>query len=384
MLLQTVERKTRTADERRSAPMLQPQQGNLVAEYIRPCAVVSRTHTCEQAAKRFEKYPESECIVVCGEDNLPEGLVMRDRFFRQLSRRYGADLYFERPIEQLMDAAPLTADIADAVQELIDRAMGRSEQKLYDCVVITDGGAFAGILTVADLLAMSRVLQRQAVQAEARTIRNAERLLKEIDAAVSDVRTSTAAGEELSALMVDLTLRGKTELDGASRAFAAVLARALEQERQIGELQRHAETIGNVTTLIRELADRSNLLAVNASIEAARAGEHGKGFGVVADEVRQLAAETKRSAGDIAEMIRGVLQAVERTAALVRSGREEAAAGEPAVGRAAHAFEQLFRAAADNRESARRIDAHAASAYERSSAVAAEMQALLEQRRGSE
>lgn len=124
-----------------------------------------------------------------------------------------------------------------------------------------------------------------------------------------NVQTVASAAEELSA--------SGQEISRQVASVAQITSQATEEaagtSKTVGELSEYADSVGDVVGAIRDIADQTNLLALNATIEAARAGEAGKGFAVVADEVKKLAIETSQKTEEINTRVIKIQEAISRS-----------------------------------------------------------------------
>ncbi len=146
---------------------------------------------------------------------------------------------------------------------------------------------------------------------------------KALDVANGRAEASLRRVNEMQLLSKSTT----ADIDALSKGVGDAAEANLESAKMIGELERQSEEIGKIVHAVTRIADQTNLLALNAAIEAARAGEHGKGFAVVADEVRNLAEISEKSARGIQEVVNEIQNQVKvvatDTEAAGKKGREE-------------------------------------------------------------
>ncbi|MCC3375874.1 methyl-accepting chemotaxis protein [Cohnella sp. REN36] len=360
-----------------------PFQAISLGDWLRDCPILAPSQTCGELVDLFRHRRELSSVAICDEAGRPLGLVMKHRFFRTLGTSFGMSLYADKPVSKLMDAEALTAETDLSPQELIDRAMGREDEFLYDSVLMTRGGRFVGLLAISDLLHISRLLQRELAERQIATVRGTERMLRQIDEAVKRLSDTASDSRESSLQIADMTEHGREDLSGMMAQFRLWTATADRQEQAVNELlSRAADTLG-ITKIISELADRCNFLAMNAQIEAARAGAHGRGFAVVAQEVRALADQTKRQAEQISRQLHGMSDAAVEAAKQVKEGKQGADQGVRRVEQAEGTFARLWERSTDNVAATERLAAASHEAESTFGEIRQQMVKLVSQMNGT-
>ncbi|MCG9712559.1 methyl-accepting chemotaxis protein [Shewanella insulae] len=137
--------------------------------------------------------------------------------------------------------------------------------------------------------------------------------VEEMSATANDVANNTSQGSQ-AAILVGTQIMDTKQLVANTRETVNRLIEDVEAtELSIGNIAQDAASITKVLQVIGDIADQTNLLALNAAIEAARAGEQGRGFAVVADEVRALAARTQSSTAEIEQTLSQLLEGIDAT-----------------------------------------------------------------------
>jgi methyl-accepting chemotaxis protein len=151
--------------------------------------------------------------------------------------------------------------------------------------------------------------------------------IEEMTSTIAETAQNINKTTKLSNETIKVAQTGQETVMSTVEGMKRIAEIVTETTDTISKLGASSSLIGEVVQVIEEIADQTNLLALNAAIEAARAGEAGRGFAVVADEVRKLAERTQKATKEISRTIRSIQQDTETAVEAAQSGSEQVASG---------------------------------------------------------
>jgi len=219
-------------------------------------------------------------------------------------------------IRHLLSESEHKTQAAQHATEEAEKATARAEEAARQAEsakregMLTAAGQLEEVVSV--ISAASTELSAQIEQSDRSAVESAQRLaeaataMNEMNATVQEVARNASAASAVSAETRANAESGANIVENALQSIGQVHKVSLALKGDMTTLNQHAQAITQIMNVISDIADQTNLLALNAAIEAARAGEAGRGFAVVADEVRKLAEKTMASTNDVGNAISAI------------------------------------------------------------------------------
>lgn len=223
---------------------------------------------------------------------------------------------------------------------------GQAAQDGQDAIISAAGR----LQTVAEIVSsaseeLSAQIEQASRGAESQTHRvgEAASAMEEMSASVLEVARNAADAAHSAETTREKAQGGAEIVRNAVAQILEVQEQSLALKDDMGRLGHQAEGIGQILNVISDIADQTNLLALNAAIEAARAGEAGRGFAVVADEVRKLAEKTMGATREVGEAILGIQEGTRRSVEHVEQAVRTITVATGLAGRSGESLDEIVR-----------------------------------------
>ena len=295
---------------------------------------------------------------------------------RTIYRRLGGEPDYAAEVAQAIAAGDLSRQVTGRVErDSLLGAVASMQQSLREMIEgIQTGSGSLGQAAQGLSSQMEHINQASRQSADATSATAAA--IEEMSVSVDHISGSARETEQNSARSSELASRGEGLVNQAAEEIERVSSQIADASGLIGGLVERSREIDGIASVIKEIADQTNLLALNAAIEAARAGEQGRGFAVVADEVRKLAERTTQATGQITTMIQAIQSDTGSVVDSMQAVTPKVARGVSLAGEAAAALREINQGAAATLDKVRDVANATAEQSLASSSVAANVERI--------
>jgi len=232
--------------------------------------------------------------------------------------------------------------------ELGDIAQSFSQMQLKISILLT---GFSDNVTqlrssASDIHQLTNEMEKSLSKQQKNT-RNVAQAITQVSSSVKVIADNTSGAQLLTEQASKHVAQGQEIISDTAKAINDISQEVNTSSIVINSLAEHSREIGQFVNVIREIADQTNLLALNAAIEAARAGEQGRGFAVVADEVRTLASRTQDSTAEIQRIIEQLQSGANQSVKAMEQGVAKAEHGVAKTEEVATTFSEVTQSVED-------------------------------------
>jgi methyl-accepting chemotaxis protein len=217
-------------------------------------------------------------------------------------------------------------------------------EKLHD-IISQVAASTEHIASASEEISSSATQVAQSAETQKDQTSQVATAMQEMSSTVTQVSDNSRQASENAKEAGDLARSGGVVVSDTVKVIQGVADATRDTSAKIEELGRSSDQIGQIIGVIDDIADQTNLLALNAAIEAARAGEQGRGFAVVADEVRKLAERTTQATKEIAQMIKTIQEETKKAVSAMTAGTDKVDAGVESAREAGAALEKIIHSA---------------------------------------